>query len=200
MSLAANATAVPFSDGNALLSSGVDRALWTIVTRHGLGVLEDRRKLLGLLRDHCAEATRDIRLLMAAFDEGAPSRLKAAGANPSELEIGRETSQISLNFGISADLARQAVLTWANALALYAFSRDAAALPPVERLVAPRAAALSVRHRPAWPRWLKIVLAVGVIGMLVVARLVQLDADSRTVPTPAVKPVPHSSTGGEKHK
>jgi hypothetical protein len=91
--------------------------LSAIVNSRGPRILEDRRRLLGLLRDKAPGESRGTRILMSAFDEGIPSRLNRETV--SEIDIGREASHLTSEVGIAPELARDAVLAWARALTGY---------------------------------------------------------------------------------
>lgn len=89
-------------------------ALQRIVSRHGSAILGDRRRLVGLLRDHAPDRLAAIRLFVAAFDTGMPQRLKA-GPHLSD-EMARESEALAASSGCGLDLARQAVAAWAGIL------------------------------------------------------------------------------------
>lgn len=85
-----------------------------IVRRHGTGVLGERRRLHGLLRDHAPGSVRDIRMLMTALDAGAVGRLYGqAGGHMADV-VEAEAARMANDFGCDPDLARRAVDTWAR--------------------------------------------------------------------------------------
>lgn len=89
-------------------------ALELIVARHGSGLLDDRRRLVGLLRDHAPDRLADIRLFIAAFDAGTPGRLKASPRRQDE--VARESETLAASAGCAPDFARHAVAAWASIL------------------------------------------------------------------------------------
>lgn len=100
-------------------------ALDRIVARHGSAILAERRRLVGLLRDHAPADLPAIRMFMTAFDAGVPTRLAAAGPAVGEAEVARESEALVAAVGCQAELARRAVGTWARVL-----SRPRAEAPP----------------------------------------------------------------------
>ena len=131
-------------------AAGLTDVLSAILNRHGATIVEDRRRLLGLLRDKAPVEMRPIRILMVAFDQGVPGRLKHAPI--SEIDIGREVAHLTSEAGISSDLARAAVLSWASALAGYKPATAAETNPlPLPAAVAPLPPVqpLSVQPLPA---------------------------------------------------
>jgi hypothetical protein len=87
-----------------------------ILTRHGREVLEDRRRVLGLLRDHAPGETRAVRLLMSAYDLDVPKHLAAESGTPNQFKIEHEVNALVADTGLQADLARWAVEVWSAAL------------------------------------------------------------------------------------
>jgi hypothetical protein len=109
-------------------SSKVGALLASLLRERGMGLMEDRRRIFGFLRDRAPDEARSIRLLMAAFDDGVPARMK--NAEISEIVIGREVSHLTSEAGIAPDLARDAVSAWAYALAGYQAAPAPSPAPP----------------------------------------------------------------------
>lgn len=84
-----------------------------LVRRHGAGILDDRARLFGLLRDYAPGALRDIRVLMAAFDAGVAERLRGAARPVPDAILSAETGTVVAASGCRPDLCRAAVETWA---------------------------------------------------------------------------------------
>jgi hypothetical protein len=114
-----------------------------ILQRHGVAVLEDRRRTLGLLRDHAPSESRAVRLLMSAYDMDVPKNLAAEGGAPSQLKIDQEVNSLIADSGLQADLARWAVNVWSAALSGTAPASAAAlaAVAPAAPAAAPAAPA-----------------------------------------------------------
>lgn len=105
---ASNAGTMPVSEIGGILGR--------ILQRHGMAVLEDRRRTLGLLRDHAPSETRAVRLLMSAYDMDVPKHLAAEGGAPTQFKIEQEVNSLVADSGLQADLARWAVNVWSAAL------------------------------------------------------------------------------------
>ncbi len=108
-----------------------------ILRRHGMGVLENPRRVFALLRDHASGSSRDVRVLVTALESGAPHRFRAGPASEAAL-VGETDRMIDL-FGCDPALARAALDTWNRSLAAY----RASSVQPL-----PSAAAASVRPLP----------------------------------------------------
>jgi hypothetical protein len=104
------------SSAGTMPASEMAAILGRILQRHGMAVLEDRRRTLGLLRDHAPSETRGVRLLMAAYDLDVPKNLAAEGGAPSQIRIEQEVNSLIADSGLQSDLARWAVNVWSAAL------------------------------------------------------------------------------------
>lgn len=100
-----------------------------VVHRHGVGVLNDRRRTLGLLRDYAPTQKRGVSLLMAALDHGAAQRLATDDGQPAAIRIEREARSIVAGSGLQFDLAHWAAETWSAGLHGGASAVFAAAIP-----------------------------------------------------------------------
>ena len=183
-------------------SSTLPAVLAGLMRERGPGLLGERRRLLGLLRDRLPGDVRAIRILMMAFDGGVPGRL--AGTEPSSLDIGREGGVLSNETGLGLEVARQAVETWAVALCGYASAAAPAFAPPATtgprpsvRKLPPKApgapsgasgsAPSAAPPRASWSRrWPGVVLGL-VVLLGALARLFHHPAES---PTPQQPPAP----------
>ncbi len=92
-------------------------ALQRILSQQGEGILSQDERLRGLLMDFLPNRRREIRLLMAAVEEGIVAELRAlsVGELPS-LEAERLARRLWENYGFEEGYARWAVQTWAAAL------------------------------------------------------------------------------------
>lgn len=97
-------------------ASEMAAVLGRILQRHGVAVLEDRRRTLGLLRDHAPSETRAVRLLMTAYDMDVPKHLASDDGAPAQVKIEQEVNSLVADSGLQADLARWAVDVWSGAL------------------------------------------------------------------------------------
>ena len=104
------------SGAGTMPASEMAAILGRILQRHGVAVLEDRRRTLGLLRDHAPSETRAVRLLMTAYDMDVPKHLASEGGAPAQLKIEQEVNSLIADSGLQADLARWAVDVWSGAL------------------------------------------------------------------------------------
>ncbi|TDR89188.1 hypothetical protein [Enterovirga rhinocerotis] len=136
-----------------------------LARRHGSAVLGQRARLHGLLRDYAPTALREIRLLLAALDVGAPSRLQAAADPVAPALLAAEAGRMADEFGCERSFALQAAETWGRAtLALRA---PQASLPPPrhapavsETLAPPPAPPLAYADQPSWfGRWGGVLIA-----------------------------------------
>ncbi len=129
------------SNAGTMPVSEIAGVLGRILQRHGMAVLEDRRRTLGLLRDHAPSETRAVRLLMSAYDMDVPKHLAAEGGAPSQFKIEQEVNSLVADSGLQADLARWAVNVWSAALS--GAAPGGAVSPAVVTAAAPAAAAPS---------------------------------------------------------
>jgi hypothetical protein len=60
---------------DAAASPALATILKNLLAKYGAGLLGERRRLLGLLRDYAPDRAREIRLLMTALDLETPQRL-----------------------------------------------------------------------------------------------------------------------------
>lgn len=136
-----------------------------LLRREGIGLLERRARLNGLLRDYAPNAMRDIRLLLTAYDAGTPARLQASGEPLAAAALAIETDRMVNEFGCAAPLARNAVETWARALVGFRapLAQGHAVMPP--RVATPtgiRGGPVPHEEQPGWlGRWGGI--AVGIL-------------------------------------
>lgn len=90
-----------------------------IVARHGRPVIEDPRRLEGLLRDYCGQYRREVSVLVMAAEERVPVDLLAATANaPREVMMARLVTRLCDHLALAEPAARWAVASWAFALEL----------------------------------------------------------------------------------
>jgi len=99
-------------------------ALQEIRTRLGDGILDDKRRLNGLLFDAAPDAKREIRVIRTAIDEGVPDALRHAERELLGLEMDRQANRLESSTGMRQDLALQIVR-------LLAFALDQGPLPSV---------------------------------------------------------------------
>jgi hypothetical protein len=105
---------------DAAASPALATILKNLLAKYGAGLLGERRRLLGLLRDYAPDRAREIRLLMTALDLETPQRL--AKATDSEA-LGLEARTLASDAGLRDDVAQWTAATWA------AVFRDPAAAP-----------------------------------------------------------------------
>lgn len=150
------------SDGE--FASGPDLApvLLALLRREGIGILEQRGRLNGLLRDYAPMAIRDIRLLLVAHDAGTPARLQASVDPLAAAPLADEADRMVDEFGCAKPLALNAVRTWARALSnlrnpVPAGAAEAQPIPAY----AGETVAIAEEEQPGWfARWGGIALAI----------------------------------------
>ena len=90
-----------------------------IVIRYGKAILDEPRRLEGLLRDYCPGDKRGVALLLSALQENIPRDLLAAETTlPLEIIAGRLMQRMVENRGLSEDAAGWCIEAWAFALGL----------------------------------------------------------------------------------
>lgn len=88
-----------------------------IVTQYGQIVIENPRKVEGLLRDFCGDHKREIHGLMDAMRERVPLDLRAAGrGTPAAILLANLTRRLLDSRPMAEDMAHWAVESWAIAL------------------------------------------------------------------------------------
>lgn len=93
------------------------RKLLEIVARHGNSVIENPRRLEGLLRDYCGAYRREVSVLMMAVEEHAVLDLLASAASiPQKILLARLAQRLCDNLAISETAARWSIESWALAL------------------------------------------------------------------------------------
>jgi hypothetical protein len=89
-------------------------------SRFGDGLLEDRRRLTGLLGDHVPEARREIRLVGLSMDDGVPAELRRLPPDQLPLQVQRLATRLENQYGIRPDFAHWVIAFWIRALGLAA--------------------------------------------------------------------------------
>lgn len=93
--------------------------LGEIIARHGPSLIEDARRLEGLLRDYCGQYRREVSVLVMALEERVPmDMLSAPRSAPREVLLARMTTRLCDHLALSEPAARWAVASWALALNL----------------------------------------------------------------------------------
>jgi hypothetical protein len=93
-----------------------------LVGRFGTGLSRDARQCKALLADVCANQFRgECAVLVAAVEEGVAGELLSNSSGlPTEVLLGRLSDRLHANRGVSADLARWGLESWAVALGVVA--------------------------------------------------------------------------------
>lgn len=90
-----------------------------IFAKKGRSMIENPRRLEGLLRDYCGAHKREISVLVAAVEEHAVLDLLAASPSvPRKVLLSRLAQRLCDNLGLSMEAARWAIESWALALGL----------------------------------------------------------------------------------
>jgi formylglycine-generating enzyme required for sulfatase activity len=91
--------------------------LCEIISQYRHEVLDDTRRLEGLLRDYCSAYKKEVNVLVIALKERIPFELLKSNDNlPREVLFARLVSRLVEDLGLSEDVAVWAVETWALAL------------------------------------------------------------------------------------
>ena len=99
------------------MDDAVGLELRKIIGRYGSDVSEDPRRVDALLRDLSGEHRREIFVLVGAARERVPAKLLASGVTvPGPVLNQRLSQMLQDNLGLSKEVARWAVATWASAL------------------------------------------------------------------------------------
>ena len=96
------------------------RKLLEIVAKHGRSIIENPRRLEGLLRDYCGEHRREISVLVTAVEEHAVSDMLAASAGslPRKVLLARLAQRLCDNLALSEAAALWSIQSWALALGI----------------------------------------------------------------------------------
>jgi nitrous oxidase accessory protein NosD len=91
--------------------------LCEIIARHGRSVIEDPRRVEGLLRDYCGEYRREVSVLVMTLEEGVAADMASSTATtPREVLLARMTRRLCDHLALSEPAATWAVDSWALAL------------------------------------------------------------------------------------
>ncbi|MEJ7576861.1 MAG: pectinesterase family protein [Pyrinomonadaceae bacterium] len=99
------------------MNNVVRQQLCEIVRRHGRAIIDEPRRLEGLLRDYCAGQRREIAVLVNAVEERvAADLLQSNVGTPRAVLFARLAGRLHDSLAMSEDAARWAVASWALAL------------------------------------------------------------------------------------
>lgn len=111
------------------MNDSVRTTLARLVTRYGVSVACDPNRCEGLLRDTCPECTREIFVLVHAVRQHVTDDLLAPRHTlPLALTEGFLAKRLEDELGFSDDVARWAVISWAEALGLASPAPSASSL------------------------------------------------------------------------
>ncbi len=97
----------------------VRHQLHALLTEHGHALCDEPKRCDAYLRERCPHARREVNLLMGALLEHVPTELLTISATvPHEIRLAELAQHLQARLGISDDLARWAVESWAVALEL----------------------------------------------------------------------------------
>lgn len=122
----------------------------TLVEQEGLGLWNDRRRLVALLLDHQPDLRREIRAIGTAVDEGVAAALARCQRQLAGIAIDRQAQLVESEAGLRPNVARDVTRAIAHAL-------DLGPLPGVypreanireERTQPPRMPDVAAVHRP----------------------------------------------------
>ncbi len=99
------------------MNNVVRQQLYEIVRRHGQIIIDEPRRIEGLLRDYCAGQRREIAVLTNAVEERVAADLvQSSAGTPRAVLFARLAGRLHDNLAMSEDAARWAVASWALAL------------------------------------------------------------------------------------
>jgi len=99
------------------MNDTIKKYLKQLISKYGIEICNDYRRLKGLLKDYCGEYQRDINILTTAVQEGIPNEiLKTNSSELDEWKFNTLVKKLYDNHGISENFARLAVMTWAEVL------------------------------------------------------------------------------------
>lgn len=108
--------------------------LGEIISRYGQAIGDDPRKCEGLLKDLCGEYRREIFVLVSALKERVAAELLAMpGGLPREVTLARLIRRLHDNLGLTEEVARWAVESWAMALGVMAGSEQPQVFVRIEK-------------------------------------------------------------------
>ncbi|MDW8224278.1 MAG: right-handed parallel beta-helix repeat-containing protein, partial [Gemmatales bacterium] len=164
--------------------------LRTIIAKYRLDIQRDQNRLKALVKDYLPNHSREVRILLLAFDEGVPAELASLTAHQSwGLIRGRLIQKLQESLAMHPSAATWAVDTWAAALGVVEappyvipLPRSAPLASAAEFRVAPIGAAdfrtlsEAVQHVPAGSR---LLLASGTyVGGLVLDKNLEIVGES----------------------
>ena len=98
------------------MNAAVQQKLREIIGKYGLGLCDNPRRCEGLLRDLCPNHRREVSALIIALEEGIPAAMvKSNPSVPVEIALPRLVQQLVSGVGLSEEVSRWAVDTWALA-------------------------------------------------------------------------------------
>jgi hypothetical protein len=99
------------------MNDAVQAKLREIVINYGMSVIDDPLRCQGLLNDLCPTSRREVTSLILTLRDGVAIELIKAGKNtPRQALTTRLIRQVTSNIGLSEDVARWAVESWARAV------------------------------------------------------------------------------------
>ena len=107
---------ITLAPGITAMNNQVRQKLREMIDHHGRSVCEDPQRCEGLLREVCAEDRLEVNVLMAALREGACEALLRTSEPVPTPVLGQLAERLRTNAGLTEEIARWAVHSWALAL------------------------------------------------------------------------------------
>lgn len=163
-----------------------------LLEKNGDGLLQDRDRCEGLLKDYCGGHRREISALVGALEERVPLELRSAwqSAMTPEAMRARLVQRLEDNRGLAPEIANYAVDAWSNALGVsLGRSSDRVGDVPVVAMAA-EAPVPSTGAEGGLSNQSKAIL--GSVGLLAVAAMAfaLLHHPQPITPAPAIVPTP----------
>lgn len=81
-----------------------------VFRKYGADLIENRPRLLGLLKDYGYDYDGEVRLLMIAFDEGIPRRFLSKEIFAADIKL--EARNFAVRTGLDPEVAKKTINTW----------------------------------------------------------------------------------------
>jgi LppX_LprAFG lipoprotein len=135
-----------------------------IIAAYGTSVLDEPRRVEGLLRDLCGEYRAEISVLVGALRERVPNDLlSSAGAMPTQVMSAQLAKRLRDDLALSGEAANWGVESWVLALGLAVPTSPSSALPAAGGVAHGTPPAAPVQRSRKAGRWLLLAVPAAVL-------------------------------------